>query len=75
MVEGINYITDEKGNEKGIILDLIAFKKHNIKESDVLKALSGLQELIDRVGTDQKKAGNWDLAKEQLKGLKSQLED
>ena len=75
MLEGINYITDEKGNEKGIILDLIAFKKHNIKESDVFKALSGLQELIDRAGTDQKKAGNWDLAKEQLKGLKSQLED
>jgi len=75
MVEGINYITDEKGNEKGIILDLIAFKKHNIKESDVLKALSGLQESIDRAGIDQKKAGNWDLAKEELKGLKSQLED
>jgi len=75
MVEGINYITDEKGNEKGIILDLIAFKKYNIKESDVLKALSGLQELIDRAGIDQKKAGNWDLAKEQLKDLKSQLED
>lgn len=75
MVEGINYITDEKGNEKGIILDLIAFKKNNIKESDVLMALSGLQALIDRAGTDQKKAGNWDLAKEQLKDLKSQLED
>jgi len=75
MVEGINYITDEKGNEKGIVLDLIAFKKHNIKESDVLKELSGLQELIDRAGIDQKKAGNWDLAKEQLKDLKSQLED
>lgn len=75
MVEGINYITDEKGNETGIILDLIAFKKNNIKESDVLMALSGLQALIDRAGIDQKKAGNWDLAKEQLKDLKSRLED
>lgn len=75
MVEGINYITDESGNEKGIILDLIAFKKHNIKESDVLKALSGLQKLIDRAGTDKKKANNWDSAKEQLKNLKPPLED
>ena len=75
MVEGINYITDENGNETGIILDLIAFKKHNIKEPDVLKALSGLQKLIDRAGTDNKKASNWDFAKEQLKNLNPPLED
>ncbi|MES2874136.1 MAG: hypothetical protein V4708_10470 [Bacteroidota bacterium] len=70
MVEGINFITDEKGNEKGIILDLIAFKKHKIKASDVLNALSGLQDLIDGAGSSDKKSTNWDLAKEQLKGLK-----
>jgi len=71
MIEGINFITDEKGNEKGIILDLAAFKKHNVKASEVLTALSGLQGLIDKAGMDTRKAGNWDLAKEQLKKLNS----
>jgi hypothetical protein len=70
MVEGINFITDEKGNEKGILLDLIAFKKHNVKALDVLNALSGLQELIDKAGIDNKKVSNWELAKEELKNLK-----
>ena len=70
MVEGLNYITDEKGNETGILLDLVAFKKHKIKASDVLNALSGLQELIDGAGSSDKKSINWDLAKEKLKALK-----
>ena len=70
MINGINFITDEKGNEKGIILDLIAFKKHNITAAEVLNALSGLQQLIDKAGTNQKPVSDWDLAKEELKNLK-----
>jgi len=71
MIDGINIITDEKGNEKGIILDLIAFRKHHVKATDVIQALSGLQELIDNAGIDTRKSSNWDKAKEQLKNLKS----
>lgn len=71
MINGINFITDEKGTEKGIILDLIAFRKDNIKAADVLAALANLQELIDNAGTGNKQANNWELAKEKLKNLKS----
>lgn len=70
MVQGINYITDEKGQETGIILDLISFKKHNVKASDVFSALSELQDMIDKAGTSGKKSNNWDFAKEKLKNLK-----
>ncbi len=70
MVNGINFITDEKGQETGIILDLLAFKKDNIKASEVLDSLAGLQQLIDQAGSDNKKANNWALAKEKLKNLK-----
>lgn len=68
MVNGINYITDEKGNKTGIILDLIAFRKHKVKAVDVIIALSELQELIDNT-IDKGNSKNWDLAKKQLKGL------
>lgn len=69
MIDGINFITDEKGKETGIILDLEAFKKHNVKASDVIQALSGLQQLIDNAGIGNHKTSNWDRAKEQLKNL------
>lgn len=74
MVEGINYITDEKGNETGIILDLVAFRKHKVMASDVINALTGLQELIDRADKGSKKTNNWDLAKKQLQDLKPKLD-
>ena len=70
MVEGINYITDDKGNNTGVILDLIALRRNNVMASDVLEALSGLQELIDQAGNSDKKNKTWDHAKEQLKDLK-----
>ncbi len=69
MVSGINFITDEKGKATGIILDLLAFKKDNIKASEVLDSLAGLQQLIDQAGFDNNKANNWALAKEKLKNL------
>ena len=70
MVEGINYITDEKGNKTGVILDLIALSRNNVMASDVLDSLSGLQKLIDQAGNSDRKNKNWDHAKEQLKDLK-----
>ncbi|MEJ7692048.1 hypothetical protein [Daejeonella sp.] len=70
MIEGIKFITDEKGNQKGIILELPALKKHKVKASEVIEALSGLQELIDNAELDTQKASNWDLAKEHLKNLR-----
>jgi len=70
MIEGINYITDEKCNITGIILDLIALSRNNVRASDVLYSLSGIQELIDQAGNSVKKNKNWDHAKEQLKDLK-----
>ncbi|SKB83739.1 hypothetical protein [Daejeonella lutea] len=69
MIEGINFITDEKGHQKGIILDLPVLKKHKIKASEVIEALSGLQQLIDNAEHDSKEAGNWGSAKETLKNL------
>lgn len=74
MVQGINYITDEKGNETGIILDLVSFKKNNVKASEVINALSELQQLIDQAGSLSKKSSNWDLAKEKLKDIKPQTD-
>jgi hypothetical protein len=70
MIEGINFVTDDKGKEKALILDLMAFKKNNVKASDVINALSGLQELIDKAGVNTKPSGTWDLAKKELKNLK-----
>ncbi|MGB4398325.1 MAG: hypothetical protein WBJ10_03070 [Daejeonella sp.] len=74
MVQGINYITDEKGNETGIILDLVSFKKNNVKASEVINALSELQRLIDQAGSISKKSSNWDLAKEKLKDILPQTD-
>ncbi|WP_411272887.1 hypothetical protein [Daejeonella sp.] len=74
MVEGLNYITDAKGKETGIILDLVAFRKHNIKAFDVINALSGLQELIDQANIGDQKTINWNLAKKQLEDLKTKLD-
>lgn len=71
MVNGINFITDEKGRENAILLDLITFKRDGIKAEAVLAALSDLQKLIDSAGSDTIKPDSWNLAKEKLKNLKS----
>ena len=71
MINGIKFITDEKGNEKGILLDLVQFKKENIKASEVFEGLKNLQQLIDQAGLESTKANSWDSAKEKLKNLKS----
>ena len=71
MINGINFITDEKGNNKAILLDLVQFRKEGIGESAVFEALSGLQQLIDHAGLENKAANSWDKAREKLKNLKS----
>lgn len=70
MLNGINFITDEKGNEKAILLDLIAFKKNSTTATEVLGALSDLQQLIDSAGVDVKPTNSWEQAREKLKNLK-----
>lgn len=71
MINGINFITDEKGNNKAILLDLVQFRKEGIRESAVFEALSGLQQLIDQAGLENKAVNSWEKAREKLKNLKS----
>lgn len=71
MINGINFITDEKGNNKAILLDLVQFRKEGIGESAVFEALSGLQQLIDHAGLENKAVNSWEKAREKLKNLKS----
>lgn len=71
MIQGINFITDEKGNSKAILLDLITFKKEGIKADAILEALAGLQQFIDEAAVESKSFNTWDQAKEKLKNLKS----
>jgi macrodomain Ter protein organizer (MatP/YcbG family) len=71
MMNGLNYITDERGRRKAILLDLTVFKKENIQASEVLEELAELQELIDQAAHDNKKESNWDMVKEKLKNLKN----
>lgn len=71
MINGINFITDEKGNNKAILLDLVQFRKEGIRELAVFEALSGLQQLIDQAGLENKAVNSWEKAREKLKNLKS----
>lgn len=71
MINGINFITDEKGNNKAILLDLVQFRKEGIGEPAVFEALSGLQQLIDNAGLENKAENSWEQARENLKKLKS----
>ena len=69
MIDGINFITDESGNNKAIILDLVRFKKDGVKDKTVLEALVNLQQLIDNAVVEQKSANTWEQAKEKLKNF------
>jgi hypothetical protein len=70
MVNGINFITDENGNAKAVLLDLIQFKKDGLSAESVLNSLSDLQQLINNAGAVKKASNTWEEAKEKLKGLK-----
>ncbi len=69
-MNGLKYITDEKGNQTGILLDLTVFRKENIKAVDVLNSLEDLQQLIDNAGNDQRVTSDWERAKDKLKHFK-----
>ena len=69
MLDGINFITDESGNNKAIILDLIRFKKDGVKDKAVFEALDNLQQLIDNALSEKKQGNTWDQAKEKLKNF------
>ncbi len=71
MIEGINFITDESGNNKAIILDLIHFKRNGVKDKAVWEALQNLQGLIDSAPAEKKSVNTWDQAKEKLKNFNS----
>lgn len=70
MIKGINFITDEKGNQKGILLDLVVLKIEDIKAEEVFNALKNLQQLIDDADPGKIKINSWDVVKEKLKNLK-----
>ena len=69
MIEGINFITDEMGNNKAIILDLIRFKKDGVKDEVIFEALKNLQQLIDNASSEKKSSNTWEQAKEKLKNF------
>ena len=71
MINGINYITDESGSKKAILLDLIQFKKDGVSAEAIFEQLSELQTLINDAGVEKKAANTWEMAKEKLKNLKS----
>ena len=70
MIDGINFITDEKGQVQGVLLDLQVFRKKKVSATSVLAELSDLQELIDQAVESKKSVGGWEDAKAKLKKLK-----
>jgi len=71
MIDGINFITDESGNTKAILLDLKQFKKDNVSAMSILNSLADLQQMINDAGVEKEAPNTWEIAKEKLKGLKT----
>jgi hypothetical protein len=71
MIDGINFITDENGKRKAILLDLIQLKKDGISAESIIDSLSDLQQMINDAGLEKKAPNTWEMAKEKLKNLKS----
>jgi hypothetical protein len=69
MIDGINFITDEMGNNKAIILDLVRFKRDGVKDKTILEALVNLQQLIDNAAIERNSVNTWDQAKEKLRNF------
>jgi hypothetical protein len=67
MIDGINFITDENGKRKAILLDLIQFKKDGISAESIIDSLSDLQQMINDAGLEKKAPNTWEMAKEKLK--------
>ena len=66
MIDGINFITDENGKRKAILLDLIQFKKDGINAESIIDSLSDLQQMINEAGLEKKAPNTWEMAKEKL---------
>ena len=71
MIDGINFITDESGNIKSILLDLKQFKKDKVSAASILNSLSDLQQMINDADVEKEVPNTWEIAKEKLKGLKT----
>ena len=71
MIDGINFITDESGNIKSILLDLKQFKKDKVSAASILNSLSDLQQMINDAGVEKEASNTWEMAKQKLKGLKT----
>jgi hypothetical protein len=71
MINGINFITDENGAKKAILLDLIQFKKDGASAERIFEALAELQAMINEAGVEKTTPNTWEMAKEKLKDLKS----
>ena len=69
MIDGINFITDENGKRKAILLDLIQFKKDGISAESIIDSLSELQQMINEAGLEKKAPNTWEMAKEKLKNF------
>jgi len=70
MMYGLNYVSDEAGNIKAVLIDLVQMKEAGITAAQAIGALNDLQMLIDQAVVPAKKTGNWDQARERLKNLK-----
>ncbi len=68
-MNGINYVTNEQGNVKALLLDLVKFKNDGTKAEEILKALNNLQQLINEAGVEEKAIKSWNSEKEKLKNL------
>lgn len=69
-MNGLNYVSDDAGNIKAVLIDLIEIKASGITADEILEKLNDLQKLIDQAVLPAKSGNNWNQAKEKLRNLK-----
>ncbi len=69
-MNGLNYVSDDAGNIKAVLIDLIEIKASGITADQILEKLNDLQKLIDQAVLPAKSGNNWNQAKEKLRNLK-----
>lgn len=69
-MNGLNYVSDDAGNIKAVLIDLIEIKASGITADQILEKLNDLQKLIDQAVLPAKSGNNWNQEKEKLKNLK-----
>lgn len=70
MMNGLNYVSDDAGNIKAVLIDLIQIKASGIPADQILEQLNDLQSLIDQAVLPAKAGNNWNQVKEKLRNLK-----